>query len=46
MARKDHAPEPAIEMLREADVQLSQGEKIGNVNQRRTGTPTYIVVGL
>ena len=29
MARKDYTPEQAIGMLREAEVRLSQGEKIG-----------------
>lgn len=31
MARKDYTPEQAIEMLREAEVRLSQGEKIGKI---------------
>ncbi len=31
MARKDYTPEQAIGMLREAEVRLSQGEKIGSV---------------
>jgi hypothetical protein len=31
MARKDYTPEQAIGMLREAEVRLSQGEKIGKI---------------
>jgi transposase-like protein len=31
MARKDYTPEQAIGMLREAEVGLSQGEKIGKI---------------
>lgn len=31
MARKDYTPEQAIGMLREAEVWLSQGEKIGKI---------------
>lgn len=31
MAGKDHTPEQAIGMLREAEVRLSQDEKIGNI---------------
>jgi len=31
MARKDYTPEQAIGMLREAEVRLSQGEKIGKL---------------
>ena len=31
MARKDYTPEQAIGMLREAEVRLSQGEKIGTI---------------
>jgi hypothetical protein len=36
MARKDYTPEQAIGMLREAEVRLSQGEKIGK-NSRGLG---------
>ena len=31
MARKEYTPEQAIGMLREAEVRLSQGEKIGKI---------------
>ena len=31
MARKDYTPEQAIGMLREAEVRLSRGEKIGKI---------------
>ena len=31
MARKDYTPEQAIGMLREGEVGLSQGEKIGKI---------------
>ena len=31
MARKDYTPEQSIGMLREAEVRLSQGEKIGKI---------------
>lgn len=31
MARKDYTPEQAIGMLREAEVLLSQGERIGKI---------------
>ena len=31
MARKDYTPEQAIGMLREVEVRLSQGEKIGKI---------------
>ena len=31
MARKDYTPEQAIGMLREAEVRLSQGEKMGKI---------------
>ena len=31
MARKDYTPEQAIGMLREAEVRLSQGERIGKI---------------
>ena len=31
MARKDYTPEQAIGMLGEAEVRLSQGEKIGKI---------------
>jgi hypothetical protein len=31
MTRKDYTPEQAIGMLREAEVRLSQGEKIGKI---------------
>ena len=34
MARKDYTPEQAIGMLREAEVRLSQGEKIGKICRR------------
>jgi len=34
MARKDYTPERAIGMLREAEVRLSQGEKIGEICRR------------
>jgi putative transposase len=33
MARKDYTPEQAIGMLREAEVRLSQGEKIGKISR-------------
>lgn len=33
MARKDYTPEQAIWMLREAEVRLSQGKKIGNIRR-------------
>ena len=33
MARKDYTPEQAIGMLRQAEVRLSQGEKIGKIGR-------------
>ena len=33
MARKDYTPEQSIGMLREAEVRLSQGEKIGKISR-------------
>ena len=33
MARKDYTPEQAIGMLRETEVRLSQGEKIGKISR-------------
>jgi len=41
MARKDYTAEQAIGMLREAEVRLSQGEKIGKIcraQERPTGS--------
>jgi hypothetical protein len=37
MARKDYTPEQVIGMLREADVRLSQGEKIARGSQADRG---------
>ena len=40
MARKDYTPERAIGMLREAEVRLSQGEKIGGALGSRSRATT------
>ena len=39
MARKDYTPEQAIGMLREAEVRLSQGEKIGKICRTQRHRP-------
>ena len=44
MARKDCTPEQAIGMLREAEVRLSQGEKIGKICRGLWGSPSRATI--
>ena len=45
MARKRYTPEQIIGMLREAEVRLSQGEKIGAISHRWGSRSTVTIAG-